>query len=310
MAAIKEIVRKWADEIRDGIAWVIIWKNGRSWNAQAVWLNPDTDTFEPEDMTLARKILVQDPNAVMLNGYYCGHLGENMTVAELTARICWHYENGCNMLKDSTAFSQKSKEDSKENTEQKQEIEKTTRTLLRVHEDVHTVPEAIGKMVDAYAAEGYQVERLSSMNFKIILEGGWVHIYWQDGRIWQEIIKENKMVAEKPEKVKNSCEVKQSVLMGDMEEVADSRGSEEKIKQDMEENSIPQVPDSEDKETICRLLCEVLQKTRGCSDLLSLNLEHEDEIVTATFKSGSQKINIACDSGMAMIRDIVNHLRC
>ncbi len=72
------------------------------------------------------------------------------------------------------------------------------RTLLKVHEDVHTVPEAIGKMMDAYAAEGYRVERLSSMNFKITLQGGWVHIYWQDGRIWQEIIeeKEEKNTAE------------------------------------------------------------------------------------------------------------------
>ncbi len=181
--------------------------------------------------------------------------------------------------------------------------------LLQVHEDVITVPEVIRKMADAYAAEGYQVERLTPMNFKITLQGGWVHIYWQDGRIWQEIIEEDKMVAEKPEKVKNGCEVKQSVPMGDMEEVADNRVSEEKIKQDMEENSIPQVSDSEDKEAICRLLCETLQKTRGCSDLLSLNLEHEDEIVTATFENRSQKINIACDSGMAMIRDIVNHLR-
>ncbi len=70
------------------------------------------------------------------------------------------------------------------------------------------------------------------MNFKIVLRGGWVHIYWEDGCIWQEIIEEDKMVAEKPKKVKNSCGTKQSVPMGDME---DNRGSEEKIKQDMEE---------------------------------------------------------------------------
>lgn len=166
------------------------------------------------------------------------------------------------------------------------------RELLKVWEDVITVPEVIGKLAGEYISEGNQVERLSSMNFKIVLQGGWVHIYWEDGKIWQEIIEEDKMVAEKPEKVKNSCGTKQSVPMGDMEE-----------------NSIPQVPDSEDKETICRLLCEVLQKTRGCADLRSLDFGREDEIVTAVFESRSQKINIAGDSGMAMIRDIVNHLR-
>ena len=65
MAAINAIAREWADEIRDGIAWVLIWKTGRSWNAHAVWLNSDDDTFEPEDLELARKVLEQDPKAVM-----------------------------------------------------------------------------------------------------------------------------------------------------------------------------------------------------------------------------------------------------
>ena len=104
MAAINTIAKEWANEIRDGIAWVIVWKTGRSWNAQAVWLNNDNDTFEPEDLEQARKILEQDPNAVMLNGYYCGHFGEDMTVAELAAGIRWHYENGYNLLDGSTAF--------------------------------------------------------------------------------------------------------------------------------------------------------------------------------------------------------------
>ncbi len=83
----------------------------------------------------------------------------------------------------------------------------------------------------------------------------------------------------------------------------------QEIKQDIEESSIPQVSDLEDKETICCLLCEVLQKTRGCADLRSLDFGRKDEIVIAVFESRSQKINVAYDSGMAMIRDIVNHLR-
>ena len=91
MAAINAIAKDWADELRDGIAWVIVWKTGRSWNAAAVWLNSEDDTFEPEDLEQARKILEQDPNAVMLNGYYCGHFGEDMTVAELAAGIRWHW---------------------------------------------------------------------------------------------------------------------------------------------------------------------------------------------------------------------------
>lgn len=66
----------------------------------------------------------------------------------------------------------------------------------------------------------------------------------------------------------------------------------------------------EDKETICKLLCVALQKTRGVADLVSLDYDSESEIVTAIFESGIKKINVAMDSGMAMIRDIVNRLGC
>lgn len=66
----------------------------------------------------------------------------------------------------------------------------------------------------------------------------------------------------------------------------------------------------EDKETICKLLCKVLQKTRGAADLVSLTYDGESEIVTAAFEGGTKKINVSMDSGTAMIRDIVNHCFC
>ena len=40
----------------------------------------------------------------MLNGYYCGHFGEDMNALEIAAGIRWHYENGYNLLSDSTAI--------------------------------------------------------------------------------------------------------------------------------------------------------------------------------------------------------------
>lgn len=104
MAALNKIARNEADTIREGIAWLIVWKTGRSWHAESVHLNTDDDTFELEDLDMVREVLEQDPGAVMLNGYYCGHFGEDMTAAEIEAGIRWHYENGYNLLKDSTAF--------------------------------------------------------------------------------------------------------------------------------------------------------------------------------------------------------------
>ena len=104
MAALNKVASYFADEIRDGIAWVIIWKTGRSWHGYAAWLDPDTETFEPDDLKKAREVLVEDPNAVMLTGYYCGHFSEYMNALEIAAGIRWHYENGYNLLSDSTAI--------------------------------------------------------------------------------------------------------------------------------------------------------------------------------------------------------------
>lgn len=85
MAALNKVASYFADEIRDGIAWVIIWKTDRSWHGYAAWLDPDTETFEPDDLEKVREVLAEDPNAVMLNGYYCGHFGEDMNALEIAA---------------------------------------------------------------------------------------------------------------------------------------------------------------------------------------------------------------------------------
>ena len=68
--------------------------------------------------------------------------------------------------------------------------------------------------------------------------------------------------------------------------------------------------DTENKMYICELLCHALQATRGAHDLISLTYIPELEIVEAMFRGGRREINVAMDSGMAMIRDIVNKLGC
>ncbi|EOS62895.1 MULTISPECIES: hypothetical protein [unclassified Anaerotruncus] len=104
--SIKAISKDWASEIREGISWVIVWKSGRNWNAQGLWLNPETETLELEDLKLAQAILEEDPMAIMINGYYCGGFDEHMTIKEIATAIRWHYENGYNRLDNSTAYTQ------------------------------------------------------------------------------------------------------------------------------------------------------------------------------------------------------------
>ena len=74
---------------------VAFWKEGRSWNAELFHLEVD-GTLEPFDRSRLEEIKAADPAAVILNGYYCGHLGENMSLDELTAGVRHHYKNGTN----------------------------------------------------------------------------------------------------------------------------------------------------------------------------------------------------------------------
>lgn len=95
MASLRDTVKNYQDELRDGIAWVAFWKKGRSWNAEYFHLDMN-DTLYPEDRSRLEEIKSTDPAAVVLNGYYCGHLGGEMSLDELTAGVRYHYENSMN----------------------------------------------------------------------------------------------------------------------------------------------------------------------------------------------------------------------
>lgn len=67
----------------------------------------------------------------------------------------------------------------------------------------------------------------------------------------------------------------------------------------------------EDKQKICDLLLVTLQATSNAADVTSLIHNKESETVTVTFLSGGKRVvNIAADSGTAMIRDIMANLGC
>ena len=100
MAALRDIARDFAAEIRDGIGWTIVYRIGRSWNALTIWSDIWNGEWETDDLNDAIGILKADPDAVIVNGYYCGHFGEDMTIDEIAAGIRWHYEGGRNRLAD------------------------------------------------------------------------------------------------------------------------------------------------------------------------------------------------------------------
>lgn len=102
---IRELAREYKNEIMDGIAWVAIWKVGRQWNATSFYLDCDTDRIEPDELEFATDILAKDENAILINEYYCAHMGDG-TLEDIVAGIRFHYNHGYNMLKTSTAYTE------------------------------------------------------------------------------------------------------------------------------------------------------------------------------------------------------------
>ena len=97
MASLRDMVSEYQDDLRNGIAWLAFWREGRSWQAEAFHLDLD-DTLYPEDRARLAEIQAADPRAVVVNGYYSGYLGEEMNVAELVAGVRHHYDNGLNNI--------------------------------------------------------------------------------------------------------------------------------------------------------------------------------------------------------------------
>ena len=97
MASLRDMVSEYQDDLRNGIAWLAFWREGRSWQAEAFHLDLD-DTLYPEDRARLAEIQAADPRAVVVNGYYSGYLGEEMNVAELAAGVRHHYDNDLNNI--------------------------------------------------------------------------------------------------------------------------------------------------------------------------------------------------------------------
>ncbi|MGM9660494.1 MAG: YodL domain-containing protein [Faecousia sp.] len=93
MASLRDTVREYQDDLRSGIAWLAFWREGRSWHGEAFHLDM-SDYLYPEDKMRLAEIQATDPKAVVVNGYYSGYLGEEMSMDELAAGVRHHYENG------------------------------------------------------------------------------------------------------------------------------------------------------------------------------------------------------------------------
>ena len=98
MASIRQIAQDVLYEARDGIAWIALYKKGRSWNAECFWgLLNEQEVFTtdyPEDAERLCEIISIDPNAIFVNAYLhnLGPIDEEMTRDTLAKALRWQYD--------------------------------------------------------------------------------------------------------------------------------------------------------------------------------------------------------------------------
>lgn len=149
MAALKEVAREYASEIRDGIGWVIVYRTGRSWHALTVWSDLGNNEWETDDINDALEALRLDPRAVALNGYYLGHFGD-MTIDDIAAGIRWHYERGTNALVEVVAdhYPNATEEAVERVAEAASSMKLSPEAVQRILDAFDNIIEAINRMIE------------------------------------------------------------------------------------------------------------------------------------------------------------------
>lgn len=93
----RELATLYKDELREGIAWLAIYKIGRRYMAHAFWLESN-DMPSDEDIEDLKKILFVDKNAVVINGYYNAPFAYDTPINFLSSRIIYNYKHQIDKL--------------------------------------------------------------------------------------------------------------------------------------------------------------------------------------------------------------------
>ena len=94
MSSLRKMVNEYKDDLREGITWVIFWKEGRSWESSHVYIvvNGGEEIIENEYKEELETILQKDPHAIALNGYIHGMFFEDATINHMVDAVKHYYE--------------------------------------------------------------------------------------------------------------------------------------------------------------------------------------------------------------------------
>lgn len=102
MASLRNCAGSIREEAADGICWIALWKEGRSWNVETVWpedmdYDKGTMVLELDYLERLQEIMRVDQSAILVNGYYsnigCFEEGPLPYVQTLADALRWQYED-------------------------------------------------------------------------------------------------------------------------------------------------------------------------------------------------------------------------
>lgn len=95
MSSLRKLVNEYKDDLRNGINWVIFWKEGRSWGGMCVYMNI-TKTGEKVINNQYKKDLEEicnkDPHAIALNGNIYSLFSKGAKVSDMVDAVRYYHE--------------------------------------------------------------------------------------------------------------------------------------------------------------------------------------------------------------------------
>ena len=121
MSSLRKMVNEYKDDLREGITWVIFWKEGRSWESSHVYteIRDGEEIIDNEYKEELETILQKDPHAIALNGYIHGMFFEDATINHMIDAVKYYYEEwkSCSLENFIECYSEWSMELKEEKTQ-------------------------------------------------------------------------------------------------------------------------------------------------------------------------------------------------
>lgn len=98
MASIREAAQNVLSIARDGISWIVFWKEGRGWGSTDVYVDYDESgrilSIDSWELDVLREVYEKDRNAILVNSYVhnLGVYEDWGTRDDLAAGLKWQYK--------------------------------------------------------------------------------------------------------------------------------------------------------------------------------------------------------------------------